>query len=676
MKKEKEIFLELSDLCISKGYPHVIAFLCFRDNTIKFSVELSGNDFANHYSQESLLRIEISTLIGLMVKKSIDYSLPTPLNLQKLIDSTDSLLHELHLAIAKPLMEELNKNLSSGSDENLFKKGSVMREPILYSGESAYNFQYREFAPIKFRQDDEWLKKNMGFSIDETYAVVMAIVEIQNRKLTDALNQFNKEKPENRTFLSVYYFILEEVVEKTGIEPEIIKRVISAFTLQEGSVNKTFQTISDFNEINATPILKISEGEYLLFQQYSLTEAFYESPFFWMINDKKYKDESLKHRGEFTEIFAENCLSKVFGSDSVFKNVTIYDSNKNKAGEIDVLVVYADRAIVVQAKSKKLTIEARNGNEKQLNSDFKAGIQDAYNQGHSCSELLQNKKYSLKGLEGELNINRSFKEIYIFCVISDHFPALTFQSFQKLIYTVTEKTPAPFVMDVFHLDVMSEMLNSPLYFLSYVKKRLGYAEKLVANNEGAILSYHLLKNLWVEKNIRYNYITDGLGADLEAAMLARRELLPGKSTPEGILTNYKNTSFQKLIKQIEKNHSPILINLGLNLLQFDEDTVNKFNIWIGNAAIAFKKDGKNHDFTMFDGDSGITVHCNRDPLKIFEPKLTAHVTGRKYVLKANQWFGLCVDPLDYTIRYVLELNDPWKKSEEMERVIKTLPIKS
>lgn len=214
------------------------------------------------------------------------------------------------------------------------------------------------------------------------------------------------------------------------------------------------------------------------------------------------------------------------------------------------------------------------------------------------------------------------------------------------------------------------MLNSPLYFMSYVKRRVGYAEKLVVNNEGTILSYHLKKNLWVEKNIGYTYLTDDLGADLEAAMLARRELLPGKNTPEGILTKYDNTPFQKLIRQIEKYDSPILINLGLYLLQFGEDTVNKINDWLFNAVIAYEKDGKNHDFTLCVGDSGITVHCNRDPINTFEPKLTVHATGRKYILKANHWFGLCVDPLDYTIRYVLELNDPWEKSEDMERVIK------
>ena len=57
-----------------------------------------------------------------------------------------------------------------------------------------------------------------------------------------------------------------------------------------------------------------------------------------------------------------------------------------------MLVTFGDFAIVVQAKSKKLTLEARKGNSKQLESDFKKAIQDAYNQAYLCSQLLQKRR--------------------------------------------------------------------------------------------------------------------------------------------------------------------------------------------------------------------------------------------------------------------------------------------
>src|SRR5690554_808380 len=110
MKSENEIFSELSNLCTSSGYAHVVAFFCFRDNTIQYSEELTGENLSHHFSPERLLRIEISALIGSMVKEGIDFSLPVHEEMQKLMDQTESLLHELHLAIARPFHEELRKN--------------------------------------------------------------------------------------------------------------------------------------------------------------------------------------------------------------------------------------------------------------------------------------------------------------------------------------------------------------------------------------------------------------------------------------------------------------------------------------------------------------------------------------------------------------------------------------
>ena len=85
----------------------------------------------------------------------------------------------------------------------------------------------------------------------------------------------------------------------------------------------------------------------------------------------------MKHRGEFTENFSAERLKSVFGKDRVFTNIDIVDSKKSKAGEIDVLVVFANRAIILQAKSKKLTIAARKGNVNCLQSDFKKAIQES-----------------------------------------------------------------------------------------------------------------------------------------------------------------------------------------------------------------------------------------------------------------------------------------------------------
>ena len=109
----------------------------------------------------------------------------------------------------------------------------------------------------------------------------------------------------------------------------------------------------------------------------------------------------------------------------------------------------------------------------------------------------------------------------------------------------------PFVLDVFTLDTMAEMLDTPLYFLSYVNRRTGYQDKILAGHELTVLSYHLKRNLWSDKKYSFVQLDDDVTADLDVAMFVRREGRPGDSTPNGILTRLKHTRVGEIIKDIE-----------------------------------------------------------------------------------------------------------------------------
>ena len=67
-------------------------------------------------------------------------------------------------------------------------------------------------------------------------------------------------------------------------------------------------------------------------------------------------------------------------------------------------------------------------------------------------------------------------------LVSDHYPAESFEARKLLKYEATETVSPLFVMDVFALDAMTEMLSSPLHFLSYVDRCTGYTDKLMASH--------------------------------------------------------------------------------------------------------------------------------------------------------------------------------------------------
>jgi hypothetical protein len=135
---------------------------------------------------------------------------------------------------------------------------------------------------------------------------------------------------------------------------------LSKFATPVTGANADFVDPFTINAVAIRPLIDLGEHIYVP-NQYRLCEAIYEGPFYWMMDDKSYRDTAAEHRGAFLEKTAAYIFRSVFGPMNVYENVTIRDGSKDIAGEIDVLVVYGEFLLVVQAKSKRVTLKARAG---------------------------------------------------------------------------------------------------------------------------------------------------------------------------------------------------------------------------------------------------------------------------------------------------------------------------
>lgn len=675
MRSEQEIFADLAALCVMPGYVHALAYLCFRDNIVPYAGKITEADMRHMFAPSRLIRTEINTLIGLMVKADIDWALPTPQNLQAYVATSEKLLEELHYGMSGALFGGLTKEAMAAGSFDPFDRGEALREPIFYSGESAYNFQYLDLAARKYSADAAWLQTHRGFTIDEARAVALAVERVQSNRFIENRERMLKLHPDEWSMLPCFAVKAAEVAAKAGLTPELTERVLTAFTLPDGDFNGGFDALHDFNAICAAPLLRMPTGEFLSLQSYALAEALYDTPFYWMAHDKAYLPTLTKHRGDFTEEFVAERLGLVFGGEQVYKNVDIRETKATRAGEIDVLVVWGDRAIVVQAKSKRLTLEARKGNDQVVRDDFKKSVQDAYDQAVQCAQCLGDKRFTLMAADGrEVVLPYELEEIYIFCVVSDHYPALSFQTRQFLKTAIVPHVQPPLVMDVFTIDAMTEMLQSPLHFLSYVYRRANYADQLLASQELTILAYHLKQNLWINPEVGLMHLGDDFSAGLDIAMAVRRTALAGAATPDGILTRFDATTLGRVVKEIEARPEPATIALGFLLLALSEDTVKDTSRAIDRLAARARADCRHHDLTLGFGasESGFTVHCSDDPVSIAGPRLQSYCERRKYKERANQWFGLCMSPNGPNVRFGVSLSYPWGQSDAMDEATRDM----
>ncbi|SDE01933.1 nuclease-related domain-containing protein [Paraburkholderia lycopersici] len=666
-RSEQEVLAELLKLCTKPGYVHAVAALCFRDNMLTYADRVTEADFQNRFDSSRLLRTEINTLIGLMLKAPRDWTIPSPAVLAEYVEASDQLLQELHDAMSGAFsLSKVLAGLKRGEQVNPFDSGDAMREPIFYAAESAYNFQYVDIAAQRYAADATWLEANVGFTIAQACAVAEAV----DRLLVDRFPVFMmtlRELPRDRwSMLPAFYLTPAEVAAYASLEPELVERILLKFTVPEGNINPGFAALQDFNQITATPLLRSPSGEFICLQNYALAEAIYDSPFYWMQDDKAYRRNRDRHRGEFTENFVAERLSTVFGTNRVLTNIDVWQG-KTKVAEIDVLVLWADRAIIVQAKAKRLTVEGRKGNDQVLRDDFKKSVQDAYDQGLTCAECIGDSRYRFTRADGsEINLP-NITEIFMFCVVSDHYPALSFQTLQFLKTREVCRVRAALVTDVFLIDVVTELLPTPLQFLSFIARRARYAGRLLAAQELTILAYHLKHNLWLEDSTTMLQIAEDFTAGVDIAMMVRRRGLAGDATPEGFMTRFEGKTLGRIVRQIETRPEPAILEQGFQLLEMSGETFDNLSRIIDQQARRAAQDDKPHDVTMMFGDgSGFTVVCTAEPDDVAAPTLASYCTHRKYRQKADRWFGLCLMPQDAQLRFGLRLSDPWEQDDALE----------
>src|SRR6266478_2496616 len=120
MRREEDVFGELSKLCTSPGYVHAIAYVCFRDNMVSYADQVRAKDMLHLFSTKRLIRTEISTLIGLMVKAEVTYELPGPSTIQDYIQRTEDLLEEMHEILSEAFAITRDKEEAADPRFNLF----------------------------------------------------------------------------------------------------------------------------------------------------------------------------------------------------------------------------------------------------------------------------------------------------------------------------------------------------------------------------------------------------------------------------------------------------------------------------------------------------------------------------------------------------------------------------
>ncbi|NLB87558.1 MAG: hypothetical protein GX793_10920 [Bacteroidales bacterium] len=701
LRKTEEVINDIKTLIYSKGYIYTLCMIIYEDFHIILQ-EINKVDFRSRLNKN-----EVSLLIGFLIQKQIDFTLPdNPLDVIKSKERTYELMHELHMSLMTPFFEKmksvhpqkLEKVDFRAEMRTFYGDDNMFIEPIFYANDGVYDFQYTDFLERKYRYDKEWLLENRNFDFNNTKVILQRIKDILQEKskkvnffslkekLPEIIETIKKDNPsENieehiKEVLPAYEFyqyvnLFSVLSENESIDFETLpddawktfyKNLIDLFVIRredfkkevridsflknfsieinKEKTNNHFKQIGDFNLFNAQPILQIDSERFFVPITFSLYEACYESPYYWMLHDKTYKDKLAENRGNSGEEISYEFLSNVFGQERTFKSVKITTKKGTDDTDIDVLCILGSKALCVQVKSKKLTEFSKKGSFSHLQTDFKGAVQDAYEQGIVSRSKILAKESKFYDENGNLiELSESIDEVYIMGVTSENYPSLTHQA-----HTLLEKRsnePFPLFLTVFDLELVSHYLKNPYDFLYYVRQRIDLMDYFKADNEMIYLGYHLENKLWKLPNNDFVSLDNDFGGAIDRNYYPLRLGVDITDEGDSIKNRWKNEDFDILCNLLAKANEPKVTDVIFTLLDWDGPSRDNLTKYIRQIKTQTIQDNKWHNFSMLSNNkkganSGVTYVSweNDNPSELLDRLLTLS-KARKYKSKCDIWIG-------------------------------------
>ena len=453
------------------------------------------------------------------------------------------------------------------------------------------------------------------------------------------------------------------------------------FTVTPGGVKHCIDGVGSVNELEFKPIIRLGEDNFFMPVGFMLAKAIYESPFFWMNGDNDYKDQMSTHRGRATEELADRLLSPIFG-DNVYRNVTVAKvDSKQPVHEIDVLAFTGNRALVVQAKSKRLTALSRQGDDGHIKKDFAQAVQEAYGQGLVSRQLLLGGEHVLLDRDSNLlNLPNSLEDVYLACLTLDHFPALPYMTERFL--EKGDNDPCPVAMSIFDLDILATYLADPINFTHYIRQRSRWSGRIYGSCELSFLGWYLNRELALPNEVSGVLLTESMPNLIDEDFPTKRgrnqllnELL-GINSPnsgDGSLKNrWQNSELRQFISLLEKSSDPDATDAAFMLLDLSQDVGSYFREKIVEAMYECNRTGDicGCCIVLQDG-SGISFVWIPESSTLLKDVLCNHATAYKYKHRSDKWLGLGGTLVGPDIALVFS-REPWQADAELDELARML----
>jgi len=473
----------------------------------------------------------------------------------------------------------------SNGDHSELEKISVSLLTFLnYFGNAqlSYDEQTLERLTRNCGSFDEDVKEIFGFSVNESILFSRHIKDLINNKFTEC-NYYALHKEEwpkltkkfierglidpkdwwNEPELALFreynfkpgFVFIQKTndIRKIDLPAEVVSKLIEFLTYDENLKKGETVYYADKNPFFDTPLIKLSETDYLFPQYKFLIESFYNRINLKLSEIKKEKYTQLKN--QLLEKKVAEVFRKLFGKDAL-----IFDSYyvDKKRSEQDLLVVYKGFFFIIEIKDTLFRAPMRDPIKAfdKIKSDFKKSIQNGYEQCTRVERKFEAGKlfeiFDSKTNKSVFQINPNRVREY-FSIIVTQFKYGNIQTNLENLLIKDDDSVYPWSICVDDLEAFVLALKklkkniARSQFINYLKDREAYNEHLICGDELELCGYFLNSPKDFEK---YSTMEETFNADPRMSRLFDAEYENGLGFENEIDINIKR---HRTVPDYQKN---------------------------------------------------------------------------------------------------------------------------
>ena len=296
---------------------------------------------------------------------------------------------------------------------------------------------------------------------------------------------------------------VDEYCSEQNIEnKDVFRKYLNTFSCTFGDQFEEFGDPLSDNIIFYKPIIKLDDDTFFIPKPDFLHDKLDLLLEFLLEGEKQSHSDIWNNfvelRSEYLENKSHEFFARIFPEKCLFQNA-FYWIGKNRK-EIDLLVVYDNKIFIVESKSGDLPLSAKKEGAKKFQIRLMDLVKKALLQATDARDYIKSQpkvqfwNKSKDKILTEIDSSKNNYEFFFIDVTLEYLGSFATSLKNLDAFNFFEKNEYPWSVYLHDLDVVTDLLNQPIYFLHYLEQRMIAQEENIFGStlELSLLAYYLI----------------------------------------------------------------------------------------------------------------------------------------------------------------------------------------